>query len=141
MTEKETVQVDVEKIMEEIREEVRRNGPYERIPSFDDIPVPQEEAEGPVSSLRMFVAERTADLTIPPVFPLEETNPLKRFYKRLASKLVRCATFPLSQRVTETNVRQKECLEAMAQTIEKQQFEIEELKRITNRLMRQLNDR
>ena len=39
MSEKmEKPQVDIEAIMEEIREEVRKKGPYEPIPGLDDIP-------------------------------------------------------------------------------------------------------
>ena len=84
MSEKmEKPQVDIEAIMEEIREEVRKKGPYEPIPGLDDIPT---------SVLRK------TDWTVSCAYPAEGGNPLKRLYTKLVSKVVRCALFPLTNR-------------------------------------------
>ena len=99
MSEREIV-VDIEKIMEEIREEVRKNGPYEDIPSFDSVPCP---SLGDQLLAKQNALVQQADIYLPPVYPVKGGNPALRLYKKVVSKAVRCSTFPLAVRQNEIN--------------------------------------
>ncbi len=113
MSEKmEKPQVDIEAIMEEIREEVRKKGPYEPIPGLDDIPT---------SVLRK------TDWTVSCAYPAEGGNPLKRLYMKLVSKVVRCALFPLTNRLTQIHEEMSLRMDEMTGMIEDQQKEIDDL--------------
>ena len=118
--------LDIEAIMEEIRAEVRKNGPYEEIPGFDTIPKTERTT---AASLKKDVEELTADYEIPLTFPEPEGNALKRLYKKCAARAVRCVTVPLSARATETNLGLKTALEKAVEVIEQQQQRIEELEK------------
>ena len=78
-------EVNVEKIMEEIRAEVRAKGEAE-VPGMEDLPV---------STLRQF------DWTVSSAYPVTGGNPIKRLYTKMMSKLVRCALFPMGNRLTQ----------------------------------------
>ena len=105
-------EIKVEKIMEEIREEVRKKGEQEYVPGMDEMPV---------STLRQF------DWTVSSAYPAGEGNPLKRIYTKIVSKLIRCVTFPLTKRVTKTNQALKDCIDEITVVIEGQQKTIREL--------------
>ncbi|MBR2823434.1 MAG: hypothetical protein IKE24_07100 [Clostridia bacterium] len=132
--------VDVKKIMAEIRETARKNGPYEDLPGFEQVPIPRKAETVTADVLRKRILDTTGDLSVPPAFPAGEGNALKRLYKRIVSKLVRCATFPLSVRVTETNTRLKESLEITCGVIERQQAMIDQLSRRVEILEKQMHE-
>lgn len=118
--------VNVEKIMEEIREEVEKSGPWPEIPSFEDAGKGigySADARG----LRSHIEELTNDYVIPISFPDMGGNPLKKLYKKIVTKAVRCATAPMSTRITETNEALKTALEEAGDVIEKQQEQIDRL--------------
>ncbi len=138
-TKREEIQINVKKIMAEIRETVRKNGPYEELPAFDQIPIPQKAETISAEQLRKRILEKTGDLAVPPVFSAGEGNGLKRLYKRIVSKLVRCATFPLSVRVTQTNAQLRECLELTCGVIERQQAQIDQLSRRMETVEKQIH--
>ena len=73
------------------------------------------------------IDEKAPDLFVPPVYPDEPGNPVKRIYTKIVSKLVRCVTFPLTKRVTKTNQALKGCIDEMTVVIEGQQKTIREL--------------
>lgn len=123
--------IDVKQIMAKIKEEVAKNGPYEEILPFESIPieVEQEEKAISVSEVKGLIKSKTSNLEIPPVYGIENANPIKRIYKKIVSKIVRCATFPITVRATETNNQLKESLELTLQIVEQQQMQIEKLKK------------
>lgn len=92
--------VDVEKIMEEIREEATKISSVEDIPSFDSVPIPS------ISSLLLHnpsVTASKADVTLPAVYPVIDKNPVRKIYKKSVSKAVRCSVFPIAYRQSEIN--------------------------------------
>ena len=105
-------EVNVEKIMEEIRAEARKKGEGEYVPGMEELPT---------STLRQF------DWTVSSAYPVTEGNPIKRIYTKIVSKLIRCVTFPLTKRVTKTNQALKGCIDEMTVVIEGQQKTIREL--------------
>lgn len=117
--------LDIEAIMEEIRAKARKALPAEGLPEFDRIRVKQES---PVEAMVREVKELTEDYAIPPVIEVEAGNPVKRLYKKMTCRAVRCATVPMSSSVTEANLRFKTALEKALAVVEYQQREIEELK-------------
>ena len=117
--------LDIEAIMEEIRSKARKAPPAEGLPEFDRIRV---KRESPVEAMVREVKELTDDYAIPPVFEAEAGNPVKRLYKKMTCRAVRCATVPMSSSVTEANLRFKTALEKALAVVEYQQREIEELK-------------
>lgn len=128
--------IDIEAIMEEIRETVKAHGPYEAIPAFDEIPLEGGEA-APVpeadnisgGQLRGAISRNLGgSWTIPWVYPIPAGNPMVRGYKKVATKLARCAVAPVAQRVTETNQAMKGSIEQLASVIEQQQAQIQALK-------------
>ena len=130
MTEENTITVDTEKIMDEIRERVREHGEYESILSFDEIPMPAAETaaspapvggEGP---LKDRVLRRIGSWLVPWVYPITEKRLPFRIYKRLMSKIARCVLFPLAQRVTETNGNLRAGIEETAAEVDRQQEQI-----------------
>lgn len=118
--------LDIGKIMEEIRAEARRWEPCEDLPPFGSMPK-EDLRKG--EKLKAQVKELTKDYEIPVNYPDPARNPLKRVYKKIATKLVRCATAPLSVRVTETNLAMKTALEKAVEVIDEQEKRIMELEK------------
>ena len=106
------MEVNVEKIMEEIREEVRKKGGAESVPGMEELPV---------STLRQF------DWTVPCAYPAAEGNPIKRVYTKIVSKMVRCALFPMGNRLTQIHEEMAMQMDEMRSMIEDQQQEINDL--------------
>lgn len=105
-------EINVEKIMEEIREEVRKKGEQEYVPGMDEMPV---------SALRKF------DWTVSSAYQVTEGNPLKRIYTKIVSKIVRCALFPMGNRLTQIHEQMAMRMDEMMSMIEDQQQEINDL--------------
>ncbi len=105
-------EINGEKIMEEIREEVRKKGEQEYVPGMDEMPV---------SALRKF------DWTVSSAYPVTEGNPLKRIYTKIVSKIVRCALFPMGNRLTQIHEQMAMRMDEMMSMIEDQQQEINDL--------------
>jgi len=120
-------EVDIDAIMAEIHAEVEKNrseGLYEDLPDFNDLPIMEPR-----------VKEWTVECAYPPT-----GSPLKRVYTKLVSKLTRAALFPVTERITKTNLEIKTCLEEMASMIEEQREEIEELTRRVEELEKQTGE-
>lgn len=130
--------IDVEAIMEEIREEIRRNGPYEVIPDFDKMPGPGKQGETDAYNLRNEIEVLTEGYEIPLQFPDPSRNPAKRVYKKIAGKAAHFATAPLSLKVTETNRSMKTALESAADVIARQQEQIDELTETVKQLEKKI---
>ena len=125
--------LDIEKIMQEIRAEAKKYGPCDDLPSFSQIP---PEGELSVDYLRRRVGELTKDYTIPLSFKDPARNPLKRLIKKMMVKAAGCATVPLSQKVTETNLALRTALGETINVMEEQQKQIDELTKQVRRLER-----
>ena len=124
-------ELNIEAIMEEIREEVRRNGPYESLPDFDGVPIEQKVN---AKFLRDSIDRLTGDYTIPVSFEDPSRNPVKRIYKKAVKKIVRCSTAPMAIKATEVNLGMKTALENAAEVIARQQTLIDELTRRVEQL-------
>ena len=105
-------QINIDAIMEEIRADVEKNGPYDQLPDFNDQPI---------------MEPRVTEWTVECAYPAESGNPLKRAYTKVISKIVRAALFPVTERITRTNLEIKTCMDEMASMIEEQREEIETL--------------
>jgi len=108
-----STEVNVEKIMEEIREEVRKKGGAESVPGMEELPV---------STLRQF------DWTVPCAYPAAEGNPIKRVYTKIVSKMVRCALFPMGNRLTQIHEEMALRMDELVAMNEEQGRQIEALK-------------
>ena len=60
-------------------------------------------------------------------YPSRDHNPLKRICKRAAGMLFRGALSPFCERITETNYNEKKAMVAMAELIQEQQMQLDEL--------------
>ena len=116
--------VDIEAVMEEIREEARKLGPYDDLPGFETI---SREERGKGAKLRSRVETLTEDYVIPTNYADPSRNPLKRIYKKIMVRATHCATAPMAVRVTETNRNLKTALEKAVEVIEEQERRIEAL--------------
>ena len=103
--------IDIEAIMDEIREEAKKNGANGIVPAFEDVPM-------------MPAAPKNWDVVC--AYPAAG-NPLKKLYSRIVSKLVRCALFPLTERLTAVHREMQQQMETMNATMAEQAKEIEEL--------------
>ncbi len=108
-------QINIDAIMEEIREDAKKHSANGQLPDFEDQPI---------------MEPRVTEWTVECAYPAAG-NPLKRAYTKIVSKLVRAALFPVTERITRTNLEIKTCLDEMAGMIEEQREEIEAL---TNRV-------
>ena len=103
--------IDIEAIMDEIREEAKKNGANGIVPAFEDVPM-------------MPAAPKNWDVVC--AYPAAG-NPLKKLYSRIVSKLVRCALFPLTERLTAIHREMQQQMETMNAAMAEQAKEIEEL--------------
>ena len=122
----EGTQLNIPKIMEEIRAEARRWEPAEGLPAFEDL---STEDLHKCARLRKRVEKLTEGYEIPIIYEDPSHSPLKRFYKRIAKKAVRCATAPMSVKITETNLNFRTALERAIDVIEEQEKRISELEK------------
>lgn len=103
--------IDIEAIMDEIREEAKKNSAKGIVPVFEDVPITP-------------AAPKNWDVVC--AYPAEG-NPLKKLYSRIVSKLVRCALFPLTERLTAVHREMQQQMETMNAAMAEQAKEIEEL--------------
>ena len=118
--------LDIAKIMEEIRAEARKLGPCDDLPAFGSM---SKEDTRKCEKLKEQVRQLTEHYEIPVSYQDPSRNPLKRLYKKCTTKAVRCATAPMSVRMTETNLALKTALEKAVEVIEEQEKRIAELER------------
>ena len=104
-------QINIDAIMEEIRAEAEKHRGKEQLPDFEDQPI---------------MEPRITEWTVACAYPAAG-NPLKRAYTTVISKIVRAALFPVTERITRTNLEIKTCLDEMASMIDEQREEIETL--------------
>ena len=106
-------QINIESIMAEIREEAKKWQGYD--PDRDSSPAkPDHLGE--------------ADWTVSCVYPESAGNPVKRIYTRIVSKLIRCALFPVTERISQVHAEMKAQMMQMQQEMARQQEEIRSLK-------------
>lgn len=119
-------QIDIEQIMDEIRREAKELTEQGLLPDFEQI----SEKEPVVY-----------DWAVSCAYPVTQGSTLKKCYTRIISKLVRCALFPITERITQVNQEMKIRMDEMDRIITKQQGEILELRRRVKRLTRETEDR
>ena len=119
-------QIDIEQIMDEIRREAQELTEQGLLPDFEQI----SEKEPVVY-----------DWAVSCAYPVTQGSALKKCYTRIVSKLVRCALFPITERITQVNQEMKIRMDEMDRIITKQQGEILELRRRVKRLTRETEDR
>lgn len=119
-------QIDIEQIMDEIRREAKELTEQGLLPDFEQI----SEKEPVVY-----------DWAVSCAYPVTQGSTLKKCYTRIVSKLVRCALFPITERITQVNQEMKIRMDEMDRIITKQQGEILELRRRVKRLTRETEDR
>ena len=73
------------------------------------------------------VEEILGNTVVLPAYPIRDRHPLKRIYKKVTGVLFRGALSPFSERVTETNYNAKKAMVAMAELIQEQQMQLDEL--------------
>ena len=118
-----------EDVLAEVKAEgAKKATEYGEVLPFSEIPYERAE-EATANTLWKWIGTRANDVFIPPVFPDEPGNPLKKIYTKVVSKITRCVTFPLSKKVTKTNEALRDCLDDVAGVIEEQQKEILELRK------------
>ena len=129
MTENEEVRMlDIEKIMEEIRAEAAKREPYKEEPAFEQVSgVERQKAE----RLKEQVEKLTDDYEIPANYQARfpSRNPIKKAYRKIATRAMRCVAAPMGERVTETNLAMKKALEKAVEVIEEQEKRIEALEK------------
>lgn len=120
----ETGGINIEAIMEEIREEARKHGPYSEIPGFDMV---SRQDEATAAALRERLGKLKEDFGAAETAESAGKNPLKRLYRKTAVRAARCVTDPMNRKLTEMIKEFKVILENAAEVIEKQQEQIDEL--------------
>lgn len=156
MSEQMKHEVNVEQIMEEIREKIRTEGKYDDIPSFDDIPITVSD-----SGLR-FAERMDSDALLDALDEIKANyriqyywefsgNMLKVLFKRIVRKLIKCVLLPIVDQQSDLNADIACCLHnirygladgekeqknladeiaLMKKTIELQQERIDQLERL-----------
>lgn len=124
----EEAHVDVRQIMEDIQREIETKGLFDDLPAFGqvsmfDFSIP---AESDTTGLRNRVQATMNSCVVQGDYPVTG-NAMKRLFKKVSQKATRCSVFPLSQRVTETNMSILQCLGYAADIIEQQQKQISDL--------------
>ena len=123
--------LDIEKIMEEIRAEARKREPYAEEQAFEQVSsVERRKAE----RLKEQVEKLTEDYEIPANYQAQfpSRNPVKKAYRKIATKAMRCVAAPMGKRMTETNLAMKTALEKAVEVIEEQEKRIQELEKKIN---------
>lgn len=116
--------VDVEKIMEEIRDDLRKNGPYEAVPSFDIVPL---SSLADILLTKMSVPAVGADVSLPAVYPVEDRNPAKRVFKKTVGKFVRCGVFPVAYHQSGINYTFQQSFQDLLEVVKLQTLIIHDL--------------
>ena len=165
MSELEKKEVNVEEIMEEIRSNIRNRNKTGRedniadlgearelvakeiiekkycndLPEFSETPdvLPVEKED--IEALQKAVQETMQIGVILPEFPIEGSK-VKRIFKKIFQKMMRCVVVPLTGRITETNRMTAQCLKQSVQLIEQQQKQIENLAAQVEKLQKQIHE-
>ncbi len=118
--------LDIEQIMAEIRAEAAKREPYAEEPAFEQVSgIERRKAE----RLKEQVESLTANYVIPASYDYPSRNPVKKIYKKTATKAMRCVAAPMGERVTQTNLAMKTALEKAVEVIEEQEKRIQELEK------------
>lgn len=116
--------IDVEKIMEEIRDGIRKNGPYEAVPSFDIVPL---SSLADILLTKMSVPAVGADVSLPAVYPVEDRNPVKRLFKKSVGKFTRCGVFPVAYHQSGINYTFQQSFQDLLEVVKLQTLIIHDL--------------
>ena len=121
--------MDYERVLAEVSaeaEEKRKAGGS--VLAFSQVPY-EKEKEVSAYTLWMRIHHYAKDFFIPPLYPEESRNPVKRIYSKIVSRIALCVTFPMSRKITTAHQSIRGCMDDMIQVIERQQWEINELTR------------
>ena len=109
------------------------------LPEFSETPdvLPVEKED--IEALQKAVQETMQIGVILPEFPIEGSK-VKRIFKKIFQKMMRCVAVPLTGRITETNRMTAQCLKQSVQLIEQQQKQIENLAAQVEKLQKQIHE-
>ena len=136
----EEVHVDVRQIMEDIQHEIETKGLFDDLPAFGQVSIVNLSipAGSDTTGLRNRVQAAMDNCVVPADYSVTG-NPMKKLFKKASQKATRCSVFPLSERITETNMSIVQCLGYAADVIEQQQKQIYDLNAKLADLSRLLN--
>jgi len=115
------VEINIEKIMEEIRAEIKEKQLLEEIPSFEDIPIQGQTSTAVVSAniseenYREHYLENLDYLNrnVEMIYYFDlGNNPVKKFIKRAIRKVLKFLLYPITQQQTAFNAHAVRCLNA-----------------------------
>lgn len=146
--------IDVEKIMEEIRQDIAEKGYKEEDLDFTDIAVDAGRtgcgSEFDENELAGQAAYLNSHYNNPIYFPLKG-NPVKVFFQKAVRRMLLFVIFPGFQFQNKFNVATVRCMnqfkhyvdenEALAKQVKAQQEELEECKKQLAALQKEMNDR
>lgn len=124
----EEVRVDVRKIMEDIQHEIETKGLFDDLPAFGQVSMFDFTVStgSDTTGLRSRIQAAMDSCVVQADYPVTGSF-AKKLFKKASQKATRCSVFPLSQRVTETNMSILQCLSFTANIIEQQQKQISDL--------------
>lgn len=135
-------QIDVKKIMEEIRNEIREKGYSPDELSFKDVSIPEvcpENNENNALGLTAGIMEAAACQRVDLYYPLSG-NALKKIIKKVLRKLIGLVLVPVTLEQDRYNAIMVRNMQIVQNHIEDQQREIEALKRQVNELEAQIEE-
>lgn len=134
-------QIDINKIMEEIREEIKEKGYTAMELSFHDIAIPEGyEMNMGSAGLTEGIMEATAHQRVDLYYPLSG-NAFKVFIKKIVRKLVGLVLIPVTLEQEKYNSAMVKNMQQIQAYIDSQREEIEDLRIQVNKLKSQIDNK
>lgn len=134
-------QIDIKKIMEEIREEIKVKGYTVNELSFNDIAIPKGyDTDTNAIGLSEGIMEAAACQRVDLYYPLSG-NAFKVFIKKIIRKLVGWVLIPVTFEQERYNAAMVKNIQQVEVYINSQQEEIEDLKMQINKLKSQIDNK
>lgn len=130
----EQIEVNIEQIMEEIREKARIEADMQALPAFESIPfrnIPSEQRANEGKNWNEYMeclGYLNRNYEIPYYWSFGSNGSLKVFIKRVVRKLVKCILFPSLTKQNELNANYVRCLNQLRWVVEEQRAENEVLR-------------
>ncbi len=136
-------QIDVKKIMEEIRNEIKEKGYSASELSFQDVAIPKVHGiygEDSAAGLAEGIVEASACQRVDLYYPLAG-NPVKRIIKKIIRKIVGLVLIPITLEQERYNAAMVRNMQFVQKYMNYQQQEIEDLKKQVSELKSQIEDK
>ena len=131
--------VDVEKIMNDIRAQIEKEGLVDDLPSFSKVNInmpenmekyqPSEDIREEIARLKECAEYANWNKFIGTTYPVTEASPVKRMIKKVLNHLSRPSMRPVTERITQENVYLSKSISILTGIVEKQQEIIERLEK------------